>query len=51
MLSNSIFGGVGKTLNSMEITSYKRDAANLLANRIQKKFREVFEILKEFSAF
>jgi len=34
-----------------EISSYKRDAINLIANRIQKKFRGYFSILYDFAVF
>ena len=34
-----------------EISSYKKDAANLLANRIIKKFRGYFAVLYDFAAF
>lgn len=52
MLSTSIFGGMGTEKQKIyEISSYKRDAANLLANRILKKFRGYFVILQDFAAF
>lgn len=52
MLSTSIFGGLGMEKQKVyEISSYKRDAANLLANRIIKKFRGYFVILQDFAAF
>lgn len=49
-LCSTLFGNMGKA-TSFEITSYKRDAAHLLANRIQKKLRQVFQVLIDFSAF
>ena len=41
----------GPTVKPMEISSYKKDAALLLANRIQKKFREAFTVLQDFCSF
>jgi hypothetical protein len=32
----------GKQYSAMEITSYQKDAVNLLTNRILKKVREAF---------
>jgi len=32
-----------------ELSSYKKDAINLIANRIQKKLREVFSAIQDFS--
>jgi hypothetical protein len=52
MMSASIFGGIGVEMQKhIEISSYKRDAANLLANRISKKLRGYFVILQDFAAF
>ena len=52
MLSTSIFNGIGNEKQKVyEISSYKRDAANLLANRILKKYRSYFCILQDFAAF
>ncbi|CDW85434.1 UNKNOWN [Stylonychia lemnae] len=51
-LSTSIFGGMGQDRQKVyEISSYKRDAALLLANRMHKKLRGYFAILTDFAAF
>ena len=34
-----------------EVQSFKKDAANLLVNRIQKKLRETFSVIVEFALF
>ncbi len=49
-LTQSNFFGQ-ETRRAVEVPSYKRDAANLIANRIMKKYREYFCILQEFAAF
>jgi hypothetical protein len=49
MLSTSIFGQERQKV--YEISSYKKDAANLIANRIIKKFRGYFAVLYDFAAF
>eukprot|EP00347_Sterkiella_histriomuscorum_P024574 403330642 len=50
--SSSVFGCVGQEKQKVyEISSYKRDAANLMANRIMKKVRGYFVILQDFAAF
>ena len=33
------------------LSSYRKDAVNLLTNRIKKKLREVFQTIMEFAAF
>lgn len=52
MLSQTIFGGLGQPSQKLyEISSYKRDAANLIANRILKKLRGYFASMFDFAAF
>lgn len=34
-----------------QIQGYKRDAVNLLVNRITKKVRECFDEIRDFAAF
>ena len=38
-------------MQSSKNQSYKRDAANLLVNRLNKKLRTYFEEIKDFAAF
>lgn len=48
LTQSNIFGDLKR---STEVPGYKRDAANLLVNRIAKKYREYFTIIQEFAAF
>ena len=46
-----IHGGGAAHITSKEIPSYKRDAANLLVNRIKKKMRGYLHEIHEFADF
>ena len=52
MLATSIFGGLGlESQKAYEISSYKKDAVNLIANRITKKLRGYFSMIYDFACF
>lgn len=52
MLSNTLLNGMGFSIKkTFEISSYKKDAANLIANRLIKKVRGYFSNLLDFAAF